>query len=73
MNQYYGVVGFFCASMAGAAIYTFLNPPTSFATTPIIDDNNILVHNGQDHMFSQGRNEFFGVSRVMYYTVELDN
>jgi len=46
MNQYYGVMAAFCATMAGAGIYTFLNPATSFATMPIIDDNNILVHNG---------------------------
>lgn len=52
MNQYYAVMGGFVATMAGAAIYTFLNPATSFATMPIIDENNILVHNGQEHLFN---------------------
>jgi hypothetical protein len=36
----------FVAAMGGAALYTYLNPSTSFATQPIIDENNILVHNG---------------------------
>jgi len=72
MNQYYAVIGFFCASMAGAGIYTFLNPATSFATMPIIDENSILVHNGQEHLFNQGPNEFFGVSRNIHNTIELD-
>lgn len=37
--------------MAGAAAFTVLNPPTSFAKMPIIDETSILVHNGQQHRF----------------------
>jgi hypothetical protein len=31
MNQYYFVIGVFCASMVAAALYTLLNPQQSFA------------------------------------------
>lgn len=46
--------------MAGAAAFTVLNPPQSFAKMPIIDETTILVHNGQQHRFQQAANEFFG-------------
>ena len=62
MNDYYMVIGGFCAVMAGAGVYTVLNPQQSFATTPIIDEASILVHNGQSHRFQQSANDFFGVS-----------
>jgi len=48
--------------MAGALVYTVLNPQKSFAAMPVIDEASILVHNGQSHRFQQSANEFFGVS-----------
>ena len=62
MNQYYAVIGFFCAVMVFALVYTLLNPQTSFAQMPVIDESSILVHNGQQHRFNQQSNEFFQVS-----------
>ena len=61
-NQYYAVIAFFCLSMLAALIYTLTNPKQSFAQTPVIDDSAMLVHNGQNHRFTQGANEFFSVS-----------
>jgi len=46
MNQYYFVIGGFCFTMVATGVYTLLNPATSFATMPIIDESAILVHNG---------------------------
>jgi hypothetical protein len=45
-NEYYVVIGGFCFVMAGALVYTVLNPQKSFANKPIIDESSILVHNG---------------------------
>uniref|UniRef100_A0A7S3I4I9 Peptidase C1A papain C-terminal domain-containing protein n=1 Tax=Favella ehrenbergii TaxID=182087 RepID=A0A7S3I4I9_9SPIT len=59
MGQYYAVIGFFIATMAAAALYTFLNPQQSFAGMPVIDESAMLIHNGQSHRFQQGANEFF--------------
>ena len=76
MNDYYMVIGGFCAVMAGAGIYTVLNPQQSFATTPIVDEASILVHNGQSHRFQQSANEFFGVSpqaQAHTFDAELDD
>ena len=62
MTQYYIVIGFFCLSMVGALVYTLMNPQKSFASMPVIDDAQILIHNGQQNRFIQGQNEFFAVS-----------
>jgi C1A family cysteine protease len=59
MNEYYAVIGGFVAVCAAAAIYTFLNPKVSFAQMPVIDETSILVHNGQNHRFTQAPNTFF--------------
>lgn len=45
--------------MVGAFLYTVLNPPQSFATMPIVNESQILVHNGGQSRFKQGSNEFF--------------
>ena len=45
--------------MVGAFLYTILNPPQSFATMPIINESQILVHNGQSHRFKEASNDFF--------------
>lgn len=50
--------------MAGALVYTVLNPQKSFASMPVIDETSILVHNGQSHRFQQAANDFFGVSVI---------
>jgi len=50
-NEYYVVIGGFCFVMAGALVYTVLNPQKSFANKPIVDESSILVHNGQSHRF----------------------
>lgn len=69
------VIGGFCVTMAGALVYTVLNPQKSFATMPVIDETSILVHNGQSHRFQQGANDFFGVSLYPFsskFYIELD-
>jgi hypothetical protein len=45
--------------MVGALVYTLMNPQKSFASMPVIDDAQILIHNGQQNRFIQGQNEFF--------------
>ena len=64
MQQYYAVIAFFCACMAAAALYTFLNPQQSFSNMPVIDESAMLIHNGQGNRFTQGSNEFFNVSEI---------
>ena len=62
MQQYYIVIGVFVGVCVLAAIYTFLNPQQSFSQMPVIDESSILVHNGQNHRFTQAPNAFFEVS-----------
>jgi hypothetical protein len=62
MNQYYAVIAFFCASMVAALLYTLMNPTQSFSSMPVVDESAMLVHNGQNHRFTQAPNEFFRVS-----------
>jgi len=64
MNQYYAVIGFFIASMVAALVYTLMNPQQSFASMPVIDDSQILVHNGGGNRFEQASNDFFTVSII---------
>jgi cathepsin B len=59
MTAYYGVIGFFVAVCLFAVIFTFMNPKKKFSEMKIIDDSQILVHNGQGHQFKHGRNELF--------------
>jgi len=59
MNSYYAVIGFFCAVMVFAGVYTIMNPQQSFAQMPVIDEGSILVHNGQSNRFNQQGNDFF--------------
>lgn len=63
MTQYYFVIGFFVFVMAGSGFYTLLNPQQSFSEMPVVDEEAILVHNGQSHGFTQASNKFFTVSR----------
>jgi hypothetical protein len=45
--QYYLVIGAFVAICVAAVLYVLLNPKKSFSQIPVIDDSQILVHNGQ--------------------------
>jgi len=49
MTQYYYVIGFFVAVCVFAVIFTFVNPKQKFSEMMVIDDSQILVHNGQGH------------------------
>jgi hypothetical protein len=63
MMQYYLVIGAFVVICVGAVLYVLLNPKKSFAQMPVIDESQILVHNGQTSSnFQQGTNSFFTVS-----------
>ena len=57
--QYNYVIGFFVATCVAALVYTIMNPAQSFAQMPVIDESAMLVHNGQNHRFTQASNEFF--------------
>jgi hypothetical protein len=47
MMQYYLVIGAFVAVCVAAVLYVLLNPKKSFAQMPVIDESQILVHNGR--------------------------
>lgn len=47
MMQYYLVIGAFIAVCVAAVLYVLLNPKVSFAQMQVIDESQILVHNGQ--------------------------
>lgn len=60
MSEYYMVIGAFVVVCVGAVLYVLLNPKKSFSAMPVIDESQILVHNGNSHhMFTQGSNSFF--------------
>lgn len=62
MMQYYLVIGGFIAICVAAVLYVLLNPKKSFAQMQVIDESQILVHNGQQSsQFQQGTNSFFTV------------
>ena len=46
MMQYYIVIGAFVAVCVAAVLYVLLNPKKSFAQMQVIDESQILVHNG---------------------------
>ncbi len=63
MTQYYVVIGAFVAICVAAVIYVLLNPKKSFGQMPVIDESQILVHNGQPNSgFQRGSNSFFTVN-----------
>ena len=45
--------------MVAALVYTIMNPSTSFSQMPVLDESAMLVHNGQNHRFTQETNKFF--------------
>jgi preprotein translocase subunit SecG len=60
MMEYYIVIGAFVAICVAAVIYVLLNPKKSFSQMQVIDESQILVHNGQQSsQFQQGSNDFF--------------
>ena len=59
MAPYYGVIGFFIAVCVLSVFFTLVNPKKKFAEMSVIDDSQILIHNGQGHQFKHGRNELF--------------
>lgn len=62
MTEYYIVIGAFVAICLAAIFYVLLNPKKSFSQMKVIDESQILVHNGQQSsQFQQGSNEFFQV------------
>lgn len=62
MMQYYIVIGAFVAICVAAVLYVLLNPKKSFGLMPVIDESQILVHNGQPNAaFQRGENTFFTV------------
>ena len=46
MTEYYIVIGAFIAICVAAILYVFLNPKKSFSQMQVIDESQILVHNG---------------------------
>ena len=59
MNNYYVVIGGFIGVCVIAVILTLLSPKKSFAEMDVIDDSQMLIHNGQGHQFKHGRNNLF--------------
>lgn len=59
MNQYYAVVGFFIFVVSASCLYVLLNPKANFNEMPVNDGSSILVHNGQNHAYTQAVNPFF--------------
>ena len=56
------MIGGFVAVCVAAVLYVLLNPKKTFAQMPVIDESQILVHNGQQNSaFQQGTNTFFAV------------
>ena len=63
MQQYYIVIGAFVAICVASVLYVLLNPKKSFSAMQVIDESQILVHNGQPNAgFQQGANSFYTVS-----------
>jgi len=58
-KQYIFVVGFFVVVCVVAVLYTIFNPKPKLSQMPVLDDSQIMVHNGQGHQFKQSRNSFF--------------
>lgn len=59
MTQYYAVVVGFCVVCVLAIIFTLWNPKTKFSEMKVIDESQILIHNGQGHQFTHGPNSMF--------------
>ena len=49
----------FIAICVGAVLYTVFSKKQKFSEMQVIDEAQMLVHNGQGHQFKHGINEFF--------------
>lgn len=58
-QQYLLVIGLFCAVCVFAVLYTVFNPKPKLSEQMVIDDAQIMIHNGQGHQFKHGKNTFF--------------
>lgn len=58
-QQHWYVIYGFVAVCAIAVLMTLFNPKQKISEQKIIDDTQILVHNGQGHQFKHGRNMLF--------------
>lgn len=47
MHQYYIVIGVFLVVCLAAVFYVLMNPKKNSSQIPVIDDAQIMVHNGQ--------------------------
>lgn len=52
------IIGF-CAICALSIFFTLFNKKQKFSEMVILDDAQILVHNGQGHQFKHGSNNIF--------------
>ena len=59
LTSYYGVIGFFCFVCVAAILFTVFNPKTKFSELLVLDESQILIHNGQGHQFKHGENDLF--------------
>ena len=59
MTQYYYVIGGFVAVCVFAVLFTIFSPKTKFSEMFVLDETQILIHNGQGHQFKHGENDFF--------------
>ncbi len=59
MLQYYLVIGAFIAVCVAAVVYVLLNPKQPFSQMPVINESQILVHNGAGSQYQQGANDLF--------------
>ena len=51
MMQYYIVIGAFVAICVAAVLYVLMNPKKSFSQIQVINESQILVHNGHQFQF----------------------
>lgn len=58
-SGHYAVIAGFCVICLLAIFFTLYNPKQKFAEMQIIDESQILVHNGRGHQFTHGPNKMF--------------
>lgn len=59
MTQYYYVIAFFIVVCIISILVTVINPKQKFSDKEVIDEQDILIHNGQGHQFKHGENKIF--------------
>ena len=58
-QQHYIVIAIFCAVCLLSVLFVIFNPKQKFSEIRVLDEGNIMVHNGQGHQFKHGANSFF--------------